>query len=282
MRTLLHMSDTHILPTDQDRLQGVDTLQNVREVLRRAVNSGIRPDALVVSGDLANHGELESYRRLRAELVAGAERLGAQLIVAIGNHDARPAFREVMLGESPSEDPVEYVRWIGGLRIIVLDSTVPGAAYGEVRPQQLKWLASELSTRAEEGSVIVLHHPPVPDGTPLAGLLTLHGALELEAVLMGSDVVAVLAGHAHHGIASAFGGTFCYAAPATSYTVDPLVLERRILHGVRGSGFALIRIVDGRAVALTISMPSSGAETYHHELDDAALERLVGAPVAAA
>jgi Icc protein len=280
VRTLLHISDTHILPADQDRLQGVDTLRNVREVLQRVVESGIRPDALVVSGDLANGGEPESYRRLRTELVAGAERLGAQLIVAIGNHDARPAFREVMLGQTPSEEPVEYVRWIGGLRVIVLDSTVPNAAYGEVRPRQLEWLASELSTRADEGSVVVLHHPPVPDPTPLAGLLSLHGARDLEAVLEGSDVVAVLAGHAHHAIASAFGGAFCYAAPATAYTVDPLVLERRVLRGVQGSGFGLIRIVDRRAVALTISMPSSGAETYRQEPDDAALKRLVGEPAA--
>jgi Icc protein len=70
MRTLVHLSDTHILPTDADRLQGVDTLQNVRDVLEIVVDSGLRPDALVVSGDLANNGELESYRRLRGELDA--------------------------------------------------------------------------------------------------------------------------------------------------------------------------------------------------------------------
>src|SRR5215467_851813 len=97
MRNLVQLSDTHVLPMDADRLQGIDTLQNVRDVLQVVANSGLRPDALVVSGDLANHGEPDSYRRVRATLEAAAERLGAELVVAVGNHDARPAFRQEML-----------------------------------------------------------------------------------------------------------------------------------------------------------------------------------------
>ena len=282
MRTLVHLSDTHILPTEDARLDGVvDTLANLRAVLERVAEAGLRPDALVVSGDLANSGDLPSYERVRRELNTFAERLGAQLIVAMGNHDARSAFRQALLDLPPSEEPVEYVRWIGELRLIVLDSTVPGAPYGEVRPGQLAWLAGELSTRAAEGSIVILHHTPVPDATPLAGLLTLHGAEQLEAVVRGSDVVAVLAGHAHHAIASAFGGVFCYAAPATAYSVDPLVLDECVLRGVQGSGFGVVRVFDGRAVALTISMPSSGQQTYRHELSDEAVQRMVGAAIAA-
>ena len=282
MRNLVQLSDTHVLPTDADRLQGIDTLQNVRDVLQIVEDSGLRPDALVVSGDLANHGEPESYRRLRTELDSAASRLGTQIVVAIGNHDARPAFREIMLDQSPTDEPIEYVRWIGGLRLIILDSTVPGAAYGEVRPEQLEWLSEQLSTPAEEGTLLLLHHPPVPDATPLAGLLTLHGASDLEAVVTGTDVLGVLAGHAHHPITAAFGDAFCYAAPATAYSVDPLLLEQRTLRGVQGGGFGLIRVVNGRAVALTVSLPSSGIETYRHDLNDAVVHRLIGAQPAAA
>jgi 3',5'-cyclic-AMP phosphodiesterase len=282
MRTLVHVSDTHILPTPADRLQGVDTLQTLEQVLEYVASSGVRPDALVVSGDLANHGELDSYRRLRPLLERCASSLSAQLVVAMGNHDARPGFREGMLDQSPSDEPVEYTRWIGGLRVIVLDSTVPGAAYGEVRADQLDWLRAELESPAEEGTVLVLHHPPVPDSTPMAGLLTLHGAAELEATIRGSDVVGVLAGHAHHAIATAFGGVLCYAAPATAYSVDPLLLEHRTLRGVEGSGFGLARVFDGQMVTLTVAMPSDGRETYRHELDDKVLSRLIGESVVAA
>jgi predicted MPP superfamily phosphohydrolase len=274
MRTLVHLSDTHILPTDADRLQGVDTLQNVRDILQVVEDSGLRPDALIVSGDLANSGEIDSYRRLRAELEPAIRRLESQLIVAIGNHDARPAFREAMLDAAPTDEPIDYMRWIGELRVIVLDSTVPGAAYGEVRPSQRQWLSEQLETRADEGTLLVLHHPPVPDATPLAGLLTLHGAADLENVIRGSDVVCVLAGHAHHAITAAFGGAVCYAAPATAYTIDPLLLERRTLRGVQGGGFGLIRhstallyaaeaAASGKYELRTAGEPSFGAQTVH-------------------
>ena len=276
MRTLVHISDTHILPDAAARLQGVDTLQTLETVLEYVVSSGIKPDALVVSGDLANHGELDSYRRLRPLLERYASTLSAQLVVCMGNHDARGPFREGMLDEAQNDAPIEYVRMVGGLRIIVLDSTVPGAAYGEVRTTQLQWLQSELATPATEGTLLVLHHPPVPDNTPLAGLLTLHGAFELASTIRGTDVIGILAGHAHHAIATSFGGVLCYAAPATAYTVDPLLLERRTLRGVEGSGLGLIRVIDKQVVSLTISMPSDGRQTYFHELDDQLLGRLVG------
>ncbi|MBV8717761.1 MAG: phosphodiesterase [Chloroflexi bacterium] len=282
MRTLVHISDTHILPTPADRLQGVDTLQTLERVLEYVSSSGVRPDAVVVSGDLANHGEMDSYRRLRPVLERFASSLSAELVIGMGNHDARGPFREGMLDQAPSDEPVEYVRWIGGLRVIVLDSTVSGAAYGEVRADQMDWLAAELTTSATEGTVLVLHHPPVPDSTPLAGLLTLHGAAELAAVIRGTDVVGVLAGHAHHAIATAFGGVLCYAAPATAYTVDPLLLEQRTLRGVEGSGFGLVRIFEGQMVSLTVALPSEGRQTYHHELDDRVLNRLIGESVVAA
>jgi hypothetical protein len=106
--------------------------------------------------------------------------------------------------------------------------------------------------------------------------LTLHGAAELEATIRGSDVVGILAGHAHNAIAASFGGILCYAAPATAYIVDPPPLERRTLRGVEGSGLGLIRVIDKRLVALTISMPSEGRQTYLHELEDQVLRRLIG------
>src|SRR6185436_13517741 len=97
VRTIVHLSDTHILPNESDRLHGVDSFQNVRDIFQRVADAGLDVDAVVVSGDLADGGQLESYQRLRTELDHWSERLRAQTIVAIGNHDARPAFRVGML-----------------------------------------------------------------------------------------------------------------------------------------------------------------------------------------
>jgi len=276
VRTILHLSDTHVLPNESDRLHGVDALQNVRDIFERVFDSGIELDGVIVSGDLADGGQLESYQRLRPELDHWCHRLHTRLIVAIGNHDARPTFRAGMLDADASDDPIENVTWLDDLRVIVLDSTVPGAPYGAVRAEQLEWLRAELATPAAEGSILVMHHPPVPDRSPLAGLLSLHDAAALEAIVSDSDLVAILAGHAHHAISAAFGGALCYAAPATAYSVDVLLLSEMVLRGVHGPGFGLVGVFDRQAVALTVNMPSSGAETYRHTLTEETLRRWSG------
>jgi 3',5'-cyclic AMP phosphodiesterase CpdA len=255
VRTLLHLSDTHILPNEDDRLHGADTLQNLRTALAHFDASGVALDGVVISGDLANSGDLAGYRRLRSVLDPWLARLGVPLIPAMGNHDVRVPFRQVMLDSSPSDEPVDYVVWIGGLRVIALDWTVPGAPYGEVRSEQLAWLAAELATPAAEGSVLVFHHPPAIEPGAQAHMMRLHEADLLEDVVRGTDVLAVLAGHVHHTLAGAFGGAFCSTAPAISYTVDPLALAAGFLRGVPGSGFSLVRIAGARAVASTISLP---------------------------
>jgi Icc protein len=276
LRTLLHISDTHILPDEEDRLHGVDTFQNLVDVFDVIRDSGVAIDAIVLSGDLVDRGDVQSYRRLRAVLDDRSSRLGAQVVVAMGNHDQRAAFQQVMLEGSAANDPIDRVSWVGGLRLVVLDCTVPGAVYGEVRPDQLAWVQAELGIPAPEGSVLIMHHPPTLQPGPLEGVFTLHGAERLEDVVRGTDVVAVLAGHAHHAIASAFAGVLCYAAPAMAYTVDPLVLPDRVVRGVEGTGFGLIRVVGRRAVATTIALPSAGRETFRTQIGDDILERWMG------
>ena len=97
-----------------------------------------------------------------------------------------------------------------------------------------------------EGTVLVLHHPPTIEPGALNDIVRLHNAEAFESTVRGTDVVAVLAGHVHHTIAGAFAHTFCFTAPAVSYTVDPLALAQGTLTGRAGSGFALLRI-DRRA-----------------------------------
>ncbi|WP_246271743.1 hypothetical protein [Amycolatopsis acididurans] len=52
---------------------------------------------------------------------------------------------------------------IGGLRIIALDSSVPGHGHGELSGGQLDWLARELATPAPDGTILAPHHPPLQD-----------------------------------------------------------------------------------------------------------------------
>jgi len=149
-----------------------------------------------------------------------AARLGARVIWVMGNHDDRGAFRSQLLAEQASTRPVDRVYDINGLRIITLDSTVPGHHYGEVTGEQLDWLAEELSTRAPHGTILAMHHPPLPSVLDLAVAVELRDQSGLAEVLLGSDVRSIIAGHLHYSSTGTFAGIPVSVASATCYTQD--------------------------------------------------------------
>jgi Icc protein len=223
---ILHMSDTHLLG-DSDPLYGaVDSEQRLRDVFADLEASGARPDAIVFTGDLADKGEPGAYAKLRAIVDPAAARLGARVIWAMGNHDDRAAFRAGLLDGHPApsrvDAPVDAVHFIDGLRIITLDSTVPGHHHGEFTPDQLRWLAGQLEVPAPHGTILALHHPPVPCVQDLAVLVELRDQRSLAGVVRGSDVRAILAGHLHYSTTAMFAGVPVSVASATCYTQDLL------------------------------------------------------------
>ena len=113
------------------------------------------PDVLVLSGDVANRGEAESYVRLRPTIDAALERFGAKPLVAPGNHDDVALLRAHLLGRGSKRGPLDEVVRIGGLRVIGLDSSVPGEDHGELDDAQIAALAGELAEPAPDGTVWV-------------------------------------------------------------------------------------------------------------------------------
>ncbi len=223
---LLHMSDTHLLGGNAPLQGAVESDQRLREVFDDLESSGVRPQAIVFTGDLADKGEPRAYAKLRSIVDPAAARLGATVIWAMGNHDDRAAFRAGLLDEEPAfgppDAPVDGVHFIDGLRVITMDSTVPGRHHGEFTYEQLRWLANELEVPAPHGTVLALHHPPVPCIQDLAVLVELRDQRSLAAVVRGSDVRTILAGHLHYSTTAMFAGVPVSVASATCYTQDLL------------------------------------------------------------
>jgi 3',5'-cyclic-AMP phosphodiesterase len=216
---LLHISDTHLI-SDGCLYGAVDADGRLGELLEQLKHSGVRPDAIVFTGDLADAGEPEAYRKLRDVVEPVAAELNAELIWVMGNHDNRAALRSFLLDEAPSMAPLDRVCMIDGLRIITLDTSVPGHHYGEIREAQLDWLAEELEKSAPHGSILALHHPPIPSVLDLAVTVELRDQAALGRVLKGSDVRAILAGHLHYSTNATFVGIPVSVASATCYTQD--------------------------------------------------------------
>ncbi|MCU1565779.1 MAG: phosphodiesterase [Pseudarthrobacter sp.] len=238
---LVHVSDPHFV--EEGLLYGdLDPHAALVEVLDAVEASGVQPEAIIFSGDLTDKGSVEAYRRLRTTCEAYAERLGAQLIWAMGNHDERANFRQLLLDEPPRTLPVDRSYHLGGLRVLVLDSSTPGHHYGEITDEQLRWLAGELQTRADDGTLLVIHHPPVPPVQELAVLSELRNQEHLARALAGSDVIGILSGHTHHTVFSMFANIPVSVASSTSYNQD-LALPSGAMQGLAGArSYNLVRI----------------------------------------
>ena len=215
--TFLQLSDLHLVPPGR-LLGGVDPMRQLRSVLARIERLEVAPAFIVVSGDLTDDGSAESYEVVN-EVLSELGDGGTPVLLALGNHDDRATFRRVVLGEerADDQDPYYHSRLIDGLRVIVLDSTIPGEAGGALGAAQLAWLEGELEMPAPRGNLIVLHHP-----CRLAGpahhypAFIVREAAALEAIVARhrDRVVGVLAGHSHQANSAPFGGTLHATAPA--------------------------------------------------------------------
>lgn len=217
---LLHLSDPHLMGGPQPLYGAIDSESRLAQLFQEVQASGVRPEAVIFTGDLADKGEPEAYAKLRAIVDPACEAMGARVIWAMGNHDNRAHFRTGLLDQPADDSPIDRSYYVNGLRVITLDTSVPGFHHGELSPAQLEWLADQLETPAPDGTILALHHPPVPSVLDLAVLVELRNQASLAAVLRGSDVRTILAGHLHYSTTASFAGIPVSVASATCYTQD--------------------------------------------------------------
>jgi 3',5'-cyclic AMP phosphodiesterase CpdA len=221
---LVHVSDTHLV--SEGLLYGdVDAEARLADVFAAMDASGLSPEAVIFTGDLADKGEPGAYRKLRRAVESAAATAQAQLIWVMGNHDDRRHVRSLLLDEDPDDSPLDRRYDLGGLRVLVLDSSVPGFHHGDVSEDQLSWLAGELQSPAPDGTLLVLHHPPIPLVQDLAVVTELRNQRGLARVVENSDVIGILAGHLHLSASSTFANVPVSVASSTCYTQDLAVPE---------------------------------------------------------
>ncbi|QTX04493.1 phosphodiesterase [Agromyces archimandritae] len=231
--TLVHLSDTHFLAGGAPLSGTVDTESSLDRAVRQLERLAGGVDAIVVTGDVTDLGEPDAYRRVRARLEPLAGRLGARIVWVMGNHDERGAFRAGLLDGPAVDDPVDTVADVDGLRIVALDSTVPGYHHGELSDDRLAWLDEVLTEPAPSGTVIAMHHAPLPTPLGIMDILELRDQDAFAEVVRGRDVRAILGGHLHYATNGTFAGIPVAVAGAVSYTMD-LSAPPRELRGIDG------------------------------------------------
>lgn len=280
-RVLLHLSDTHLRAAGSQLFDRVDSAARLERALEAIEASGVQPDALVFTGDLADFGERDAYIAVRELVEPFAARLGAPVLWVMGNHDDRAQMRTHLFDEPAGADPqhpIDRVDELDGLRIVTLDSSVPGHHHGELTDAQLEWLASVLATPAPLGTILAMHHPPVPSVLPLAASVELRDQSRLASVLRGSDVRAIIAGHLHYSTFASFAGIPVSVASATCYTQDLTVPVGGTRPQDGAQSFNLVHVYDETIVHSVV--PVDVTTTLEYIDADEAQRRLRDAGVA--
>ena len=219
---LAHLSDTHLTAVGtryNDAIDADAALHRAVAVVQDSVASGRRLDAVVLSGDLTDTGDPDAYRRLAAAVAT----IDAVPIFVVGNHDVRATLHAELLASNDT-GPLLQVHDVAGLRVLVLDSTIPGAGHGRLTDDHLAELRRELRRPADHGSVVVLHHAPVPPPSPLLSYFALESGSRkaLADAIAGTDVRLVLAGHHHIAQSGMLAGVPVAVAGSTAIRTDPL------------------------------------------------------------
>lgn len=205
-------------------------------------------DALLVSGDLADGGLDAEYEQL-FELVG---RIGVPVHVLPGNHDDREALRRRLRLTDDGGRPLNQAIELGPLRLLSLDTTVPGEAGGELDDEQLAWLDRELAGVPDTPAVIAMHHPPFATGMPAFDRIGLaaHARHAIDEVIARHPQVrALVAGHVHRTCIALVGGRPALCAPST-YVEARLSLLSPQLEFIAGRpGFVVHAILDGELVS---------------------------------
>ena len=275
---VLHLSDTHVSRTgpDEDGVDGLGALKGLLCDVRRIPEL----DLIVVSGDIADDGSEEGCLAVRSAVGEFAAERGIPQVYCTGNHDRRDGFTAALgwghLGPDGASigrradvaGAIAAVSEVDGLRVITLDSLVPGETHGVLGQDQLDWLAGELGTPAPAGTIVVLHHPPISvDALPYLKSVVLQEPEKLERVLTGTDVQAVLCGHLHHQLSGRLGDKPVSVTPGVVTRID-LTAPSHLVRGVLGAGATVVDLGGPFAPmfhTLQARAPQAGTEVYVYD-----------------
>lgn len=237
---LVQLADLHI-GADWVRTDPLETLSATVNAVRRL---DVGADAVIVLGDIAEHGSDGEYAQARAEL----ERLEAPLYVAMGNRDDRRQLRRQFGLEPAGDEPLHYATDLGPARLVVLDTTIPGNDGGRLDAESLAWLERELAARPREPTLLAMHHPPLLTRSPAwdrIALTELSRAGLADTLERHPQVRQILGAHVHRPLFTQFGGRPLVVAPST-FVQFPLRLRAADLEPAdEPPGYVVHVVLDG-------------------------------------
>ncbi len=216
---IAQISDLHVKAPGRLAYGRVDTARALERCIAALNDFAPRPDFVVISGDLVDTPSTVEYEHL-AQLLAPLELPFAAIP---GNHDSREMMRSAFprAAYALPAGPLDQLVEVGGLDLLLLDSSVPAKAYGELADTSLQWLDRTLAQSADRPALLFLHHPPFLAGIWHMDRQNLRNADALADIVRRHPRVQLIStGHIHRAALTSFAGVPTTICPAPNHAVD--------------------------------------------------------------
>ena len=213
---IAQITDTHISTPDSVNDRHFRTPEHLERAVAHLNRLDPRPDVVLATGDLVERGESQEYARLRVIL----DRLTMPVYVVPGNHDSREQLARAFAdrGYLPARGFLQYTVEEWPVRLIGLDTHVPGEPGGRLCAERLGWLDARLAEAPDRPTLVFMHHPPFVTGMQAMDAMGLEGGSALaEVVGRHPQVERVVCGHVHRAMTRRFAGTVASTSPATAH-----------------------------------------------------------------
>jgi 3',5'-cyclic-AMP phosphodiesterase len=215
---IAQISDLHIKSPGVLAYGRVDTAQALERCVAALNEFRPRPDLVVISGDLADTPTAEEYEYLKRLLA----KLELPFVGIPGNHDSRELMRAAFpQSYAFASGPLNQRLELGGLDLVLLDSSVAGKPHGDLDAATLQWLEAMLASAADRPALLFLHHPPFKTGIWHMDRQNLLNAADLAPIVRRHSRVQLIAtGHVHRATLAMFAGVATTICPAPNHAVD--------------------------------------------------------------
>lgn len=216
---IAQLTDLHVRPEGVLAYGRVPTNDMLRDTIEHVNAQTPRPDVVLATGDLAHSGLVEEYEVLHDLL----DEMEMPVYLVPGNHDDRASLRAIFADHDYLPAAGEFLHYAidhHPVRLIGLDTVVPGKAGGELCADRLAWLAETLAAAPDRPTVVFMHHPPFRTNIEHMDLIGLEGAEKLgRLVERHPGIERILCGHLHRAIQVRWRGTLAATAPSTAHQV---------------------------------------------------------------
>lgn len=216
---IAQITDSHIKANGKLAYKKVNTEENLRRCVTHILNLTPLPDVILITGDLTDFGRAEEYALFRRLI----DPLQMPVFVIPGNHDTREGLRDAFTDHPYLPQKGSYLHYAVedySLRLIGLDSVIPGRPEGIMCPERLQWLDTQLMQKPDTPTVLFMHHPPIETGIKHMDVQNCgNGNAFGELIKRHDQVFQILCGHVHRPIHTQWCGVTVTIAPSSSHYV---------------------------------------------------------------